>query len=52
MAEMDLKKAMDKSYKSIGVVTAYINKCLMNVQDDQSYFEIVNDFELASNEMS
>jgi hypothetical protein len=47
MAEMTLRKASKNAYKSVGVLTAYIHKCIVDIKDDQVYFDIVNNVEEA-----
>ena len=45
LAEINVRQAASNAYKSIGVVTAYIQKCINNYEDDPGYFDIVNDVE-------
>ena len=44
-AEINLRQATKNTYKSVGIVTAYINKCIQNYTEDPEYFEIVKDVE-------
>ncbi|CAB4039074.1 Hypothetical predicted protein [Paramuricea clavata] len=44
---MTLRKASKNAYKSVGILTAYIHKCIVDIKDNQVYFDIVNNVEEA-----
>ena len=48
LAEISLKKASNNAYKSVAVLTTYIGKCLRDVTEDESFFQIAEDIEMAA----
>ena len=45
IAEMNVRQAASNAYRSIGVITAYIQQCINTCKDDPNYFDIVNNVE-------
>ena len=44
-AEINLRHATKNAYRSITILTAYINQCIKKYTDDPVYFDIVNNVE-------
>lgn len=40
------------AYKSVAVVTVYINKCLQTVTEDESYFAIAHEVDVEAESMA
>ena len=52
IAELCLKQASKDAYRSVGIVTAYLRQCIITYQDDEKFFEIVNDVKTRCGELS